>query len=90
MNDEGPQIISQEERESLRAEKVIKKHLFGVQPPADKKIFDDMAACFDYFRSNCELKDAIEKTDVKNADIRITIIDGEVTNVEKYEACFID
>ena len=37
-----------------------------------------------------ELKDAIEKRDVKNADIRITIIDGEVTNVEKYEACFID
>ena len=53
--------MSQEERESLRAEKIIKKHLFGVQPPPDKKIFDDMAACFDYFRANCELKDAIEE-----------------------------
>ena len=37
-----------------------------------------------------ELKDAIENTDVKNADIRITIVDGEVVNIEKYEACFID
>lgn len=37
-----------------------------------------------------ELKDAIEKTAVKNADIRITIIDGEVIKIEKYEACYID
>ena len=36
------------------------------------------------------LKDAIENTDVKNADVRITIVDGEVVGIEKYEACFID
>lgn len=57
----GPQIISTEERESLRAEKIIKKHLFGVSPPEDKNIFDDMAACFEYFRTNCEQKDSIEE-----------------------------
>ena len=57
----GPPIVSTEERESLRAEKIIKKHLFGVPPPDDKKIFDDMAACFEYFRSNCEQRDAIEE-----------------------------
>ena len=53
--------MSTEERESLRAEKIIKKHLFGVKPPEDKKVFDDMAACFEYFRANCEQRDAIEE-----------------------------
>jgi hypothetical protein len=57
----GPPIQSSEERDALRSETIIKKCLFGVQPPTDKKIFDDMGACFEYFRASCDLKDAIEE-----------------------------
>lgn len=41
-NNNGPHILTTAEREALRSEKIIKKHLFGVPPPEDKKIFDDM------------------------------------------------
>ncbi|CAE7696746.1 KIF6, partial [Symbiodinium microadriaticum] len=56
----NPGIMSAAEREALRSEKIIKKHLYGVPPPDDKTIFDDMQACFEYFRSNCDLKNSIE------------------------------
>lgn len=36
-------MISTSEREALRSEKIIKKHLFGVPPPEDRSIFEDMA-----------------------------------------------
>jgi len=36
------------EREREREERIIQKHLFGVPPPDDKKLFDDPAACFEY------------------------------------------
>ena len=35
--------ISTAEREALRSEKIIKKHLFGVPPPEDRSLFEDMA-----------------------------------------------
>jgi hypothetical protein len=38
----NPGIMSAAEREALRSEKIIKKHLYGVAPPEDKTIFDDM------------------------------------------------
>lgn len=60
-NNNGPHILSTAEREALRSEKIIKKHLFGVPPPDDKRIFDDMQACFEYFRSKCDLRDSIEE-----------------------------
>jgi hypothetical protein len=39
----GPPILSDAEREAMRSEKIIKKHLYGVAPPEDKSLFDDMA-----------------------------------------------
>eukprot|EP00602_Paraphysomonas_sp_CaronLab_P007215 CAMPEP_0185034954 /NCGR_PEP_ID=MMETSP1103-20130426/25460_1 /TAXON_ID=36769 /ORGANISM="Paraphysomonas bandaiensis, Strain Caron Lab Isolate" /LENGTH=758 /DNA_ID=CAMNT_0027571817 /DNA_START=185 /DNA_END=2461 /DNA_ORIENTATION=+ len=57
----GGGIMTAEEREALRSEKIIKRHLYGVPPPEDKAIFDDMSACFEYFRANCELRDSIEE-----------------------------
>ena len=38
----NPGIMSAAEREALRSEKIIKKHLYGVPPPEDKTLFDDM------------------------------------------------
>lgn len=38
----NPGIMSAAEREALRSEKIIKKHLYGVPPPEDKTTFDDM------------------------------------------------
>jgi hypothetical protein len=72
----GPPILSDAEREAIRSEKIIKKHLYGVAPPEDKSVFDDMAGsipyfdspslssslvCFEYFRSKCDLRDAIDE-----------------------------
>jgi hypothetical protein len=39
----GSALISTAEREALRSEKIIKKHLFGVPPPEDRSLFEDMA-----------------------------------------------
>lgn len=42
-------MISTAEREALRSEKIIKKHLFGVPPPEDRSIFEDMAGSVTIF-----------------------------------------
>jgi hypothetical protein len=39
----GSALVSTAEREALRSEKIIKKHLFGVPPPEDRALFEDMA-----------------------------------------------
>lgn len=44
-----------------RGANIIKRHLFGVPPPDDRRIFDDMSACFEYFRDRSELKASIEE-----------------------------
>ncbi|CAN0028169.1 unnamed protein product [Ectocarpus fasciculatus] len=44
-----------------RENRIIKRHLFGVPPPSDRRIFEDMSACFEYFREKSELRFAIEE-----------------------------
>ena len=49
------------EREKEREERLVKRHLFGVPPPADRSIFDDAAKSFDWFQERCSLNGAIEE-----------------------------
>ena len=46
-----PPTESKKERE----EKIIKKHLFGIPPPNDPKVFEDASASFEWFRERCSL-----------------------------------
>ena len=44
-----------------RENKIIQRHLFGIPPPDDKSLFDDPAACFEWFRERHELHASIEQ-----------------------------
>jgi kinesin family member 6/9 len=49
------------EREKEKNELIIKRHLFGVPPPNDRKIFDDAALSFDWFQDRCNMRGAVEE-----------------------------
>jgi kinesin family protein 6/9 len=51
------QSVLKEDREN----RIVKRHLFNVPPPDDRRMFDDMSACFEYFRDRSELRFAIEE-----------------------------
>jgi kinesin family protein 6/9 len=44
-----------------RESKIIHKHLFGIPPPEDRSLFEDPAACFEWFRERHELSGSIEE-----------------------------
>ena len=53
--------MQQQQREAAREEKILKRHLFGVPPPADQATFDDAAASFEWFRERCSLNASMEE-----------------------------
>ena len=58
-------IQSTEQREKMREQKIIERHLFGVAPPSDqtesKALMEDPQIAFEYFRERCGLSPAIEE-----------------------------
>ncbi len=51
----------EKEREKEKNELIIKRHLFGVPPPADRSIFDDAAKSFEWFQERCSLRASVEE-----------------------------
>jgi kinesin family protein 6/9 len=51
----------EKEREKEKNELLIKRHLFGVPPPADRAIFDDAAKSFEWFQERCSLRGSVEE-----------------------------
>jgi kinesin family protein 6/9 len=52
---------SPESQLQQREKKIIQRHLFGIAPPDDKSLFDDPAACFEWFRERHELNASIDE-----------------------------
>lgn len=61
MSYQQQQALQAREREQAREERIVKRHLFGVPPPTDKKIFDDAALSFEWFRERCSSNAAMEE-----------------------------
>lgn len=68
--DGGKGKMSQELRQ-----KIIDRHLFGVPPPPNRKIFDDSEASFNWFKDRCSITNSI----IENREILKTRINEAKT-----------
>jgi len=51
----------EKDREKEKNDLIIKRHLFGVPPPADRAVFDDAAKSFEWFQDRCALRASVEE-----------------------------